>query len=191
MNFCSHCGQPVHFKIPEGDDRQRHVCSACNTIHYINPRIVTGCLPTYEGRVLLCRRAIEPRYGFWTLPAGFMENGETTEQGAARECWEEANANVRIGELYTMTSIPTINQVHLFYHAELIEPTFACGPESLEVELFEEDQIPWNELSFTAVKFTLKRYFEDRRNNHFPLHSGFASSSPDGHWHWTPHDTEK
>ncbi|MCV6603717.1 MAG: NUDIX hydrolase, partial [Porticoccaceae bacterium] len=154
MNYCSNCGQPVQLRIPEGDDHERHVCDHCDTIHYKNPLIITGCLPIYddgkEQRVLLCKRAIEPQANKWTLPAGFMENGETTEQGAARECWEEAIAKVDIGELYTMTSIPGVNQVHLFFLARLAEPKFAATPESLEVALFTEAEIPWHDIAFTS-----------------------------------------
>ncbi|MDM3872163.1 NUDIX hydrolase [Porticoccus sp. W117] len=191
MNYCSNCGQPVSLAIPEDDDRERHICRHCDTIHYQNPRIITGCLPIYddghEPRVLLCKRAIEPRYGKWTLPAGFMENGETAEQGAARECWEEARAKVSIGDLYNMTSIPNVNQVHLFFMATLDKPEFASGPESLEVELLKEADIPWDEISFTAVKVTLQNYFRDRANGQFPLRSGWAGPNEWGEWHWNKH----
>lgn len=186
MKFCSRCGAEVRLEIPAGDDRHRHVCPSCETIHYVNPNIITGCIPIYQDKVLLCKRAIEPRYGRWTLPAGFMENGETTEQGAARECWEEAKAKVEIGTLYTITSIPSISQVHLFFHAHLPEPTFAPGIESLEVELFAEHEIPWDELSFTAVRKTLEQYFEDRKRGQFGLHSGTASADQEGKWRWLP-----
>ena len=188
MNFCSNCGQRVTLGIPPGDDRERHICPACDTIHYFNPRIVTGCLPVFddqgEDKILLCRRAIEPRYGRWTLPAGFMENGETTEQGAARECWEEARAKVKVGQLYTMTSIPGINQVHMFFHARLPEPSFDPGPESLEVKLFREQEIPWDQLSFTSVRITLEHFFADCKRGRFSLHSGTAAPDKDGHWGW-------
>ncbi len=163
MNFCSHCGQPVRLRIPEGDNMPRYVCDACGTIHYQNPKIVTGCIPEWEDRLLLCRRAIEPRHGLWTLPAGFMENGETTAEGAARETLEEARARVAVDRLYALFNIPHINQVYLMFRARLLDLDFAPGPESLEVALFSEQEIPWNELAFPVVKETLNRYFHDRR----------------------------
>jgi len=155
MNFCSHCGQPVTLRIPVGDTLPRHVCDACGTIHYQNPKIVTGCIPEWEDRLLLCRRAIEPRRGLWTLPAGFMENGETTAEGAARETLEEALARVEIDRLYALFNIPHINQVYLMFRARLLDLEFAPGPESLEVALFREDEIPWQELAFPVVQETL------------------------------------
>lgn len=184
MKFCSHCGERVVRDIPPGDDRERHICPACETIHYSNPRIITGCLPIYREKVLLCQRAIEPRYGLWTLPAGFMENGETIEQGAARECREEANADVTIGRLYTLTSIPSINQVHIFFHAQLAEPVYSAGLESLDVQLFGEHEIPWDQLAFTAVRKTLQQYFIDRAQDEFPVHSGVATRRESGIWIW-------
>lgn len=171
MNHCSHCGEKVSLIIPPGDDRERHVCSGCETIHYSNPKIISGCLPIHEDKVLLCRRAIEPRYDKWTLPAGFMENGETTEEGALREAREEANASIDIDSLYTLFSLPQINQVHLFYRGQLNALDFSPGPESLEVRLFSEDEIPWDELAFMVVGKTLKHYFSDRQKNHFPIRS--------------------
>lgn len=142
MNYCSHCGQPVSFTIPEGDDRPRYVCGSCGTIHYQNPNIVAGTLATSGSRVLLCKRAIEPRKGYWTLPAGFMENGETTLQAAARETLEEACAEVALDNLYTLINLPHINQVFMIFRARL-QGSFHPGPESLEVALFEEHEIPW------------------------------------------------
>lgn len=169
MKYCSECGNTVQLSIPIGDDRERHVCGSCNTIHYQNPRIITGCLPIYEDKVLLCKRAIKPRYGLWTLPAGFMENGETTAEGALREAWEEANAVLENEELYTLFSLPYINQVYFFYRARLPKLEFGPSFESLEVKLFAEEEIPWQELAFSVVKRTLQHYFNDRPNNHFPL----------------------
>lgn len=173
MNFCNQCGQSVEIKIPDGDNRERHVCTHCNTIHYQNPNIVAGCLPIWEDKVLLCKRAIEPRHGFWTLPAGFMENNETLEQAATRESVEEANANLEISSLYTVISLPHINQIYMLYLAKLMDLNFSAGIESLDVQLFTEEQIPWDNLAFRTIDFTLKRYFEDRKKNHFPLHSSF------------------
>lgn len=170
MKFCSHCGHEIAVTIPPGDDRERYTCPHCETIHYRNPRIITGCLALHGDQVLLCKRAIEPRHGYWTLPAGFMENGETTEQGALRESWEEARANIDIHHLYTLFNLPYINQVYLFYRGRLTNLDFGAGPESLEVELFSEDNIPWDDLAFPVVRKTLEHYFRDRQREEFPLH---------------------
>lgn len=169
MNFCSHCGNSLHIAIPEGDNRPRHICDNCDTIHYQNPRIIAGCLPVYEDKVLLCRRAIEPRLGYWTLPGGFMENGESTEQAALRETYEEAFATVEIESLYTVTSILHVNQVQMFYLARMHAPEYAISSESLEVELFSEDEIPWDELAFQTIRNALELYFADRQVGQFPL----------------------
>ncbi|MGH1485062.1 MAG: NUDIX hydrolase [Cellvibrionaceae bacterium] len=173
MKFCSTCGTHVNLTIPSGDNRERFVCvdPECGTIHYQNPRIITGCLPTYQNQVLLCKRAIEPRYGLWTLPAGFLENGESTEQGAKRESWEEAKANLEIEQLYTLFDLPHINQVYFFFKASLSDTDFGPGEESLEVELFNEEDIPWEHLAFPVIERTLKLYFEDRKAKHFPFRS--------------------
>ncbi|WP_439861194.1 NUDIX hydrolase [Pseudomonas sp. MBLB4136] len=169
MKFCSHCGNPVSQRVPAGDNRPRYVCEHCHTIHYQNPRIVAGCLPIWGEQVLLCRRAIEPRRGYWTLPAGFMENGETLEQAAARETQEEACARVRDLSLYTLFDLPHINQVYLFFRAELVDLDFAVGEESLEVQLFHEGDIPWSELAFPTVGRTLECFFADRREHVYPV----------------------
>jgi ADP-ribose pyrophosphatase YjhB (NUDIX family) len=171
MNFCSQCGEQVIQRIPEGDSRLRYVCEHCHTIHYQNPNIVAGSLPVWEGKVLLCRRAIEPRLGFWTLPAGFMENGESVEQAARRETVEEACATLRNLHLYTLIDVPHISQVHVFYRAELMSLDFAAGVESLEVQLFDEADIPWDELAFHTVRRTLECFFADRRKGVFPVHT--------------------
>lgn len=169
MKFCSQCASPVEQRIPEGDSRLRFVCPQCQTIHYQNPRIIAGCLPVWGEQVLLCRRAIEPRRGFWTLPAGFMENGETLEQAAARETQEEACARVHSLQLYTLFDLPHINQVYMLFRAELSDLDFAAGEESLEVRLFDEQQIPWSELAFPTIGRTLECYFADRSSQHFPV----------------------
>lgn len=169
MKFCSHCGHTVSHLIPEGDTRLRYVCGACSQVHYQNPNIVAGAVPMWEGQVLLCRRAIEPRRGYWTLPAGFMENGETLEQAAARETEEEACARLRGLRLYTLFDLPHINQVHVFFRAELSDLAFAAGVESLEVRLFHESEIPWSELAFRTVARTLECLFSDRRTGEFPV----------------------
>ncbi|MFT6388008.1 MAG: ADP-ribose pyrophosphatase YjhB (NUDIX family) [Cellvibrionaceae bacterium] len=179
MKFCSICGTSVSWVIPADDNRERHVCDnvSCSAIHYQNPRIITGCLPTLGKRVLLCKRAIEPKYGYWTLPAGFLENGETIEQGALRESWEEAKANLQTTSLYTLFDLPHINQVYFFYKAELADEEFGAGQESLDVRLFTEDEIPWQELAFPVVEETLKYYFEDRKKQEFIFRSQVLSRS--------------
>jgi ADP-ribose pyrophosphatase YjhB (NUDIX family) len=169
MKFCSQCGNKVVQRVPPGDHLPRFVCEACGTIHYHNPKIVVGCVPEHEGRILLCKRAIEPRLGFWTVPAGFMENGETLQQGAARECHEEAMARVEIGSLLALVTVIGAHQVHAFFRARLLEPTFGPGPESLEVKLVTPEEIPWKDIAFQSTVFTLQRYLEDRasgRENH-------------------------
>lgn len=168
MKFCPACGAPVELRLPQDDNRERHVCTVCDTIHYQNPKLIVGTIPEWEdGRILLCRRAIEPRHGLWTLPAGFMENNETTAEGAVRETLEEANARVAIGELYSMHNLAYINQVQLLYRARLLDLDFSPGVESLEVALFAEHEIPWDTLAFRPVKYTLQRYFADQKNNSF------------------------
>lgn len=167
MNFCSHCGHAINKQIPEGDTRERHVCANCQTIHYQNPKIICGSLAVWENKVLLCRRAIEPRHGYWTLPAGFMENDESTLEAAAREAREEACAQVRIGELYSMFNIVPINQVYMMFLADLHEGQFGTGEESLECQLFAEEEIPWDKIAFKAIHQTLKNYFHDKQHNHF------------------------
>lgn len=169
MNYCSQCGSAVDQQIPEGDNRPRFVCNQCDTIHYQNPRIIAGCLPVYGDKVLLCKRSIEPGYGLWTLPAGFMENGETTREGAMRETREEACAEVELEGLYTVTSITPINQVQMFYLATMPQPEFAAGEETLETRLFSEEEIPWEQVAFRTVINALKFYFEDRKSGNFPL----------------------
>ncbi len=171
MNFCPNCSARVAFRIPEGDSLPRHICDACNTIHYKNPLTVVGAVPEWEDRVLLCKRAIEPRAGFWTLPAGFMENGETVGQGAMRETLEEANARIELLDMFTVLSVAHVNQVHIFYRARLLDLDFSPGTESLEVQLFREDEIPWDDLSFRTVSTTLRHYFADRKANAFRLHT--------------------
>jgi ADP-ribose pyrophosphatase YjhB (NUDIX family) len=169
LKFCSRCGANVSLEIPPGDDRERAVCRDCGEIHYQNPRVIVGCLPVHENRILLCRRAIEPRYGFWTLPAGFMENGESTAEGAARETWEEAAAQAEDLTLYRLFDIPQINQIYVFYRCGIADGVFGVGSESLESQLFSEADIPWSELAFPVVKVLLEEYFEDRKTATFPI----------------------
>ncbi len=166
MKFCSECANPVALAIPEGDNRPRYVCGHCKTIHYQNPKLVIGTVPVWEQdgqlQVLLCRRAIEPRYGYWTLPAGFMENEESTGQAAVRETEEEAGANVELGQLFTLLNVIHVHQVHLFYLARLRDLDFGPGVESLETRLFSERDIPWDELAFPTIRTTLELFFADR-----------------------------
>ena len=162
MKFCSDCGSPTQILIPEGDNRERHCCSECGTIHYQNPRIIAACIPVWEDQVLMCKRAIEPRLGYWTLPAGFMELGETTEQAAARETEEEAHALVEIGDLFAVFNLPHIAQVYMVYRAQLLRPEFSATDESLEVVLMREHEIPWSDLAFETMRRSLKYFFEDR-----------------------------
>ncbi len=170
MKYCPLCAAPVTTRIPDGDHLPRLVCSACNTVHYENPKLIAGCVPEFEGQILLCRRAIEPRLGYWTIPAGFMENDETLQQAAARECQEEALATVEIGELLAIVHVLHAQQVHVMFRARLPQLAFGVGPESLEVQLFDEADIPWAEMAFPSVEFALRRYLEDRRHGETPLH---------------------
>lgn len=172
MNFCSSCGAAVELRIPEDDSRPRYICTVCGIIHYQNPRLVIGSIPEWEDKILLCRRAIEPRYGYWTLPGGFMENGESTGAAAVRETLEEANARIEIGDLYSMYSLPYIDQVHLLFRARLLDLDFSPGQESLEVRLFSESEIPWDELAFRPIRLSLEHYFSERRMGAFSFHIG-------------------
>jgi len=162
----------VHVQVPDGDNRPRFVCASCRVIHYQNPKMVVGCIPEWEDRILLCRRAIEPRRGLWTLPAGFMENGETAQAGAARETLEEANARVQVDSLYTVFNLPHIDQVYLLFRGRLLDLDFGPGEESLEVELFRERDVPWDRLAFQVVHETLQLYFTDRANGGYRTHTG-------------------
>jgi len=162
MKYCSSCGQPIEVTIPPGDHLARHTCPACGIIHYQNPRIIAGCIPVWEDQILICRRAIEPRHGFWTIPAGFLENEEPIEQGAAREAQEEALADVEIGSLLAVINVLHAHQVHMMFRARLRNLDFGIGPESLEVKLVRPQEIPWDELAFQSVRFSLERFLEDR-----------------------------
>lgn len=172
MKFCSQCGAPVTLRVPAGDTLERHVCDACQTIHYQNPRMVVGCVVERDDRILLCRRGIEPRRDLWTVPAGYLEIGETLEQGAVRETLEEANARVEIGPLYAVYNIPHISQVYLLFRAQLVDERIQAGAETLEVALFEEADIPWDQIAFATVRNTLQHYFSDRRRGAFQFHIG-------------------
>jgi ADP-ribose pyrophosphatase YjhB (NUDIX family) len=178
MNYCTHCGAAVEFKVPPGDSLPRHVCPRCATIHYQNPKLVTGCIVEWKGDILLCRRAIEPAHGLWTLPAGFMENGESTVQAAVRETLEEACARVEIVALFSLINVPHINQVNLFYRARLLDAVFSAGAESLETALFSETEIPWDKLAFRTVTLCLNTYFSDRHAGRFSFHEDTLTPPP-------------
>ena len=177
MNYCSACGEKVELRIPDGDSLPRHVCTTCGEIHYQNPKVIVGCVAEWQGRILLCRRAIEPRYGRWTLPAGFMENGESTGLAAKRETFEEAGARIEVDGLFSLISLPRINQVHLFYRARLLDANVCSGIESLETALILESDIPWPDLAFRSVERCLKAYIADRRHGSFRLHEETLDSS--------------
>jgi ADP-ribose pyrophosphatase YjhB (NUDIX family) len=172
IKFCNACGAQVAFRIPEGDNVPRAVCVSCGTIQYQNPKVVVGSIPEWEGRILMCRRAIEPRHGLWTLPAGFMENGETATQGAAREAMEEANARIEVQQLYTLFSVPHISQVYVFFRARLLDSDVSPGAESLEVKLVLPAEIPWDQLAFMSVRNTLRHYIADRERGIFESRHG-------------------
>jgi ADP-ribose pyrophosphatase YjhB (NUDIX family) len=172
IKFCRNCGTAVTYRVPDdGDVRERAVCPACETIHYENPLNVVGTVPHWGDKVLLCKRNIEPRWGKWTLPAGFMELGETTEQGAARETDEEAGAKFEMEGLITVMSVPRVGQVHLFYRARLLSDRFDPGHETIEARLFGEDEIPWEEIAFRTVRETLEHYFADRKRGVYTVHN--------------------
>jgi len=185
MNFCNQCGARVELRTPPGDNLARYVCPSCETVHYQNPKLVVGCVPEHDGRILICKRAIEPRLGFWTIPAGFMENGETLQQAAARECYEEAEASVEIGSLLLIAHILEAHQVHVFFRARLGEPRYGAGIESLEVKLVSPDEIPWQDIAFPSTEFALQRFLEDRAAGVERHHFAELSRRPG----WKPHGT--
>lgn len=172
IQFCRVCGQPTQYRVPADDNRERAVCTSCGEIHYENPLNVVGTVPIWQDRVLLCRRSIEPRRGLWTLPAGFMELGESTEEGAHRETDEEAGARIEMLGLFTVLNVVPVGQVHFFYRARLLDTDFAPGPETLEAQLFAEHEIPWDQIAFRTVRDTLRHYFADHARGVFELHVG-------------------
>ena len=171
IRHCKACGAATEYRIPADDNRERATCTGCGAVHYENPLNVVGTVPAWQDQVLLCRRNIEPRHGFWTLPAGFMELGETAAEGALRETVEEAGAHIELGPLFTFLNVVRVGQLHLYFRARLLDTDFAPGPETIEAQLFREDEIPWDELAFRTVRETLKHYVEDRRRGQFELHS--------------------
>ena len=163
IQFCSACGKPVEWKTPPGDHAPRHVCTACNTVHYLNPKVIVGVIPEApDGRILLCKRNIEPRHGFWTYPAGFMEMGETSADGAAREGLEESEAEIAVDDLCALINVPWVNQMHLAYRGRLLGSHYATTPESSEVRLYAEEEIPWDEIAFPTIYQSLRFFFADR-----------------------------
>ncbi len=164
MKYCSNCGASVSRRTPNDDNRERWVCDDCGMVHYQNPLVVVGCVAERDGKVLLCKRDIHPRYGYWTVPAGFMELGETVAGGAARETLEEACATVELGHLFALVDVVDAGQVHLFYTGKLVGD-YGVGEETQEVGLFTEEQIPWDEIAFQSSVFALRKYFEDRGKN--------------------------
>jgi len=170
IRFCRACGHAVEYRVPADDNRDRAVCPACATIHYENPLNVVGTVPVWQDRVLLCKRAIEPRYGLWTLPAGFLELGESTAEGAVRETVEESGAQIELGPLFSVLNVVRVGQVHLFYRARMTSPALDPGSETLEARLYLEDEVPWDEIAFRTVRETLLAYFADRRAGQFGLH---------------------
>jgi ADP-ribose pyrophosphatase YjhB (NUDIX family) len=172
IKHCKNCGTAVVYRIPDdGDTKERAVCIDCHTIHYENPLNVVGTVPHWGDKVLLCKRNIEPRWGKWTLPAGFMELNETVAEGAARETLEESGAQFELEDLFTLVNVARVGQVHLFYRARLLSDVFDPGHETIEARLFTEAEIPWDEIAFKTVKETLEHYFSDRRTGHFTLHA--------------------
>jgi ADP-ribose pyrophosphatase YjhB (NUDIX family) len=186
VKFCSECGHPVRVAVPEGDDRPRALCDRCQRIFYENPKLVVGCLPRWRDQVLLCKRSIEPRLGYWTLPSGFMENGETIEQGALRETEEEAGARVSIIRLFSAFSLPFVDQVYLLFLADLQDLDFRAGAETEETRLFRKDEVPWDRLAFRAIEFALERYFAGDVDRDTTVHVGNYDRERDGGG-WTLH----
>jgi ADP-ribose/FAD diphosphatase len=175
MKFCSNCGSPVELRVPPGEDRERYVCGNCGAIHYQNPRMVVGCIVEQAGQIMLCKRAIEPRHGFWTVPAGFLELGESTVRGAMRETLEEAGAHVAVIAPYAHFDIPYIGQAYIFYRARMQSPEYSAGSESLEVEFVDPSAIPWDQLAFAAVRFALELWVDDAKTGHYRMHHGIVS----------------
>ena len=175
--FCSNCGHAITRRVPEGDSRVRDCCDRCGAIHYVNPRPVVGTIPVWNDQVLLCRRAIEPRLGYWTLPAGFMEVGESSAEGARRETEEEACARIELGPLFSMIDVPAVEQLHIFYRARLLDLDFAAGAETTEVRLFSEPDIPWDRIAFRTVLTTLRLFFEDRSKGLYGTHTSEISGT--------------
>ncbi len=167
IKFCTACGSPTQLRVPLDDDHKRAVCTQCEQVHYTNPKVVVGCIPEWDGKILLCKRNIEPRKGFWTLPAGYLENGESVQDGAIRETREETRAEAKIIEPYRMFNIVMVNQIYLMFRAKLLSDQFGPTTESIEVRLFDEEEIPWDDIAFKSIYQTMRHYYQDRKNKHF------------------------
>lgn len=182
MKYCSICAAPLEVRIPDDDDRPRHCCTGCGAVHYLNPKVIVGCIPIWEEKILMCKRGIEPRLGYWTLPGGFMELNETTDEGAARETWEETRAKVDIQHLHGVYNIPHINQVYFFYLAKMRTPDFEITPESTEIKLVTKDEIPWEHLAFGVVEKALRQYLDGKNETvstpYFHTHMESSKPSP-------------
>jgi ADP-ribose pyrophosphatase YjhB (NUDIX family) len=179
MNFCSHCGKAVELKVPDGDHFPRHVCTSCGNVHYVNPKVIVGCVPEWEdGRILMCRRAIEPRLGLWTFPAGFMEIGETSGEGAARETHEEADAEVEIGDLFVVINVPYVSQIYMIHRGRMKTARHGATHESSETRLMREEEIPWEEIAFPTIYHSLRFFFEDRRQGIKGFHAMDLTKRP-------------
>jgi ADP-ribose pyrophosphatase YjhB (NUDIX family) len=172
MKYCSVCGTAVAFGNLEGEHLPRYHCPNCKTIHYENPKIIVGCLPIWEDKIMLCKRSIEPQFGLWNIPGGFMENNESVEQGAAREMYEETQGRVKIIGLHTVFNVLPVNQVHLHFLAELVDLNYKITSESSEIRLFTEGEIPWQDIAFASSAFAVSKYFEDKRLNKRRMHTG-------------------
>jgi ADP-ribose pyrophosphatase YjhB (NUDIX family) len=181
MKFCSNCAHPISFSAIEGEHIPRFHCVSCGVIHYVNPKVIVGCLPIWEDKVMLCKRGIEPQYGLWNIPGGFMENDETTEDGAVREMFEETNGRVNVIGLHTVFNVVPVNQVHLHYLVEMLDLNYSLTPESIDIQLFTEEEIPWHDVAFASSKFALKKYFEDRKNKTRNTHIG-SLLEKEGKW---------
>ncbi len=181
MKFCSNCAHPIHFSAVEGEHIPRFHCVNCGVIHYVNPKVIVGCLPIWEDKVMLCKRGIEPQYGLWNIPGGFMENDETTEEGAVREMFEETLGRVNVIGLHTVFNVVPVNQVHLHYLVEMVDLNYCLTPESIDIQLFTESEIPWHDVAFASSKFALRKYFEDRKNKTRNTHLG-SLLEKEGKW---------
>ncbi|HEY0941475.1 MAG TPA: NUDIX hydrolase [Steroidobacter sp.] len=190
MKFCGECGAGVTLRVPAGDRLPRYVCDACGWVHYVNPRLVVGCVPQLDGGILLCRRSIEPRRGYWTIPAGYMETGETLQEAAARESMEEAHARVRIGKLLAIAHLLNAEEVHVVFRAQLESAEFGIGAESQEVALYPLHAIPWHEIAFSSVAFALRCLVDDTAAGHEQYHfTTFDARLPSGErldWRYRP-----
>lgn len=172
MRYCSQCGSSISYRIPPGDSLPRYICDQCRTIHYENPKMVVGCIPEWNERILFCRRAIEPQYGKWTIPAGFLEKGETLAAAAKRETFEEAGAVLAALEPFALFDLVFVGQIYLIFRSGLKDPGFKAGDESLEVRFFREEEVPWKDLAFPVIRKSLRLYFKDRAKGDFSFHTG-------------------